>query len=308
MTASPATADVHVAVVLLTVNQREATRRCLESLAEIRDPPIRVVVWDNGSVDGTLELISRDFPDVTVSRSAENLGAAAGRNAGAALALRTNRVSHLLFLDNDTVVTPDLVRRLVDPTLIERDVAQTAPKILSLSDPRRIDMAGGARISFWRGETTGIGLGELDHGQYDQPFDCVAGGCTLVTVEAFREVGGFDTDFDPYGYEDMDLSLRILEAGYRCLYVPEAVLYHAVTQTLEGGRYTPRYARFKSRNWLLFLWRHGGWHDRWAFLLVGAPRLLARRLARGEAALGRGLLRGAADFWRMARGRWWRSR
>lgn len=303
MPALPPTDDVLVAAVLLTLNQREATLRCLESLVDIRDPPLRIVVWDQGSVDGTSESISRAFPDVTLHRSDRNLGAAAGRNAGASLALETFAPTHLLFLDNDTVATPDLVRRLVDPTLSDPVVTQTAPKILSLRDPERIDMAGGAQISFWRGETRGIGWGEIDLGQYDVGFDCVAGGCTLLRVEAFREVGGFDPDFDPYGYEDMDLSLRVLKAGYRCRYVPEAVLYHAVTQTLEGGQYTPLYARFKARNWLLFLWRHGAWHDRIAFLVAGAPRLLLRRLSRGETALGRGLLNGAADFWRMASGR-----
>lgn len=286
---------VVVGVVLLTVDQRSSTLRCLRSLARVERPPHRIVVWDNGSVDGTAEAVAREFPRVAIHRSPVNLGAAAGRNAAALVAIDRLGATHLLFLDNDTVVAPDFLEPLVTPTLDEPAVGQTVPKIRLLRDRERLEMAGGSRIRFWRGDTRGIGSGEFDHGQYDEPFDCVGGGCTLVTREAFRLVGGFDPAFDPYGYEDTDFSLRVIDAGYRCRYVPRSVIHHQVTGTLEQGRYTPRYARFKARNWLLFLRRHAPLHQQLGFFLFGAPLLLGRRLLRGEGAIVRGLLAGLRD-------------
>jgi len=295
MTASTSR-DPFVAIVLLTFDQREKTLRCLESLAGVEGPRHATVVWDNGSVDGTAEALARSFPAVTVYRSPRNLGAAAGRNRAARQAIDRFGPTHLLFLDNDTIVAPDLLQKLVEPTLADPTIAQTAPKIRLLGDPDRLEMAGGARIRYWLGEAKGIGRGEIDRGQYDEACDCIAGGCTLVNVEAFERIGGFDTGFDPYGYEDMDFSLRLVEAGYRCRYVPEAVLFHEITRTFEGGGDSPRFARVKARNLLRFQQRHASIGQRLAFLAVGAPLALARQLLRGRPLMGRGFFEGAIDF------------
>ncbi len=108
----------------------------------------------------------------------------------------------------------------------------------------------------------------------------MAGGCTLVRTEAYLSVGGFDPIFDPYGYEDMDFSLRLQANGWGCVYVPEAEILHENTRTLETGRYTIVNAVRKARNWLLFLFRHAPPLSRLAFLLAGIPRLVLRRFGR----------------------------
>lgn len=276
----PPNSRVKVAAVILTVNQREKTLRCLGSLARSGAHELEIVLLDNGSQDGTLEAVRSDHPGVRVMRSEHNLGAAAGRNTAAAEAVALFDPEYLLFLDNDTEVRPGFLEPLLEPLEADSSLGQAAPKLLLRSDPTRIDMAGGARIVWWRGDTTGLGRGESDHGQYDETGGCVAGGCTLVRTEAFLSVGGFDPVFDPYGYEDMDLSLRLKQAGRECVYAPRSEILHDNTQTFEGGRYTFRYAVRKARNWLTFMFRHAPLSSRVAFFVAGVPFLVGRRVAR----------------------------
>jgi GT2 family glycosyltransferase len=116
----------------------------------------------------------------------------------------------------------------------------------------------------------------------------------------FRQVGGFDPLFDPYGYEDLDFSLRIAKAGYYALYVPQALAFHEVSQTFERGRYTEKYARHKARNWFLFMRRHASPMQQLGFFLFGAPYLAVRVLLRegrkGNLGALRGLLRGILEL------------
>jgi GT2 family glycosyltransferase len=116
----------------------------------------------------------------------------------------------------------------------------------------------------------------------------------MVRRSAFEQVGGFDPGFDPYGYEDLDLSLRLIDAGWRILYVPQALAWHERGNSLGNGRFTARYAEVKRRNWLRFLRRHGSIADRVAFWTVGAPlrlgRAVLREIGKGNLSAIRGLL------------------
>lgn len=291
---------IDIAVVILTMNQRRTTLRCLESFRAVERPPFRIILLDNGSSDGTAEEVRERFPEVLVHHNPVNLGVAAGRNAGGALAMERFTPSYLFFLDNDTRVSPGVLEALVAPFEGQPRLATTAPKLRFLRDPERIDMAGGARIRFWLASTGGIGRGELDRGQYDTPMECVTGGCVLVRTDVFRELEGFDTVFDPYGYQDIDFSLRAIKAGYRCLYVPDALIWHDPTQTFEGGRYTENLVRQKTRCWRIFLRRHASPLQRAAFYAIGLPilalRMLVREGRRGNVKALRGILHGARDM------------
>jgi GT2 family glycosyltransferase len=293
MTRSMGTA--RVAIVMLTMNQRDTTLRALQSVRE-DDPRIPVLVWDNGSTDGTVEAIAQRFPDVRSHRHPSNLGVASGRNAGARLALSLFSPTHLLFLDNDLVLTSGFVAALLEPFDDER-VGQTQAKLLYLHDPCRINDGGGCRINFWLGRTDPVGFRELDRGQCDRPAPCIAcGGAMMVRADLFERLGGFDPLFDPFGPEDLDFSLRLQAAGYRALDRPRALAYHEVSHTFEGGSYTATYADAKARHWLRFLRRHGTPLQKAGFMLVGAPliaiRMTVRELARGNPAALVGSARG----------------
>jgi hypothetical protein len=249
-----------------------------------------------------VDAVRETFPEVLVHHHDGNLGVASGRNAAATLALRTLDPSYLLFLDNDTVVTPGFLDALLVPLDRDAGIGQTVPKIMLLKDPRRLDAAGGARVVFWRGDTSSIGHGEIDRGQYDVARKCIAGGCTLVRADVFRQLGGFDPLFDPYGPEDLDFSLRVYQAGYYALYVPGAVIFHDPTQTFEAGVYSETYARHKTRHWFLFMRRHASLMEQLGFIGLGIPFLVLRAMIRegrkGNIGALNGLLGGVLDFWR----------
>jgi GT2 family glycosyltransferase len=288
-----------VVIIILTLNQLEKTRRCLATLFA-SGVTEQVLLWDNGSHDGTAGAIADECPQVAVHAHASNLGVASGRNAAAALACEEYEPQFLLFLDNDILVEPGFVDALRSPFDGEPRVGQTQAKLRFMDDRARLNDAGGAQINFLLWQVTPVGYGELDAGQYDQVKSCIScGGAMMVRAEVFRALGGFDTAFDPFGPEDLDFSLRLQKAGYRALYVPQAVGYHKVSHTFGEG-YTEEYARHKSRHWFHFMRRHATPLQQVGFFLLGAPylavRVAVREGRRGNFGAVRGLFRGLIDL------------
>jgi GT2 family glycosyltransferase len=291
---------VRIVIVMLTLNQKEKTIKCLQNLSTIDEPEFDVLLWDNGSEDGTAQEVRAAFPEVLVHHHTTNLGVAPGRNAAAALAIEVFDPSHILFLDNDMWLEPAFVSALLAPFEEDERVAQTQAKLLYMNDPKRLNDGGGCKITFWLGRTVPVGCGEIDRGQYDTRRRCVAGGgAMMVRTDVFQELRGFDATYSYLGPDDLDFSLRVSKAGYLVLFVPEAVAYHEVSHTF-GGEYDSGYARLKARNWFVFLRRHAPLSQRLAFYLVGMPYIVARLALRegrrgNLEALG-GLARGAIDY------------
>src|SRR5215213_4068398 len=128
-----------VVVVVLTYNQREVTLRCLASLRAVGEPCFQVLVWDNGSSDGTAQAIREAYPEVLVHEHPSNLGVGSGRNAAAALARQRFAPTHVLFLDNDIVVAPGFVRELLAAFRQNSMLGQTQAKLRFLNDPARLN-------------------------------------------------------------------------------------------------------------------------------------------------------------------------
>jgi peptidoglycan/xylan/chitin deacetylase (PgdA/CDA1 family) len=93
--------NVKVVVILLTMNQKEKTIRCLKSFRSVISPPCKIVLWDNGSDDGTAEMVRQEFPDVLVHHHPQNAGVATGRNEATKIAMNSFNPAYLLFLYND---------------------------------------------------------------------------------------------------------------------------------------------------------------------------------------------------------------
>ena len=289
-----------IAIVMLTLNQRETTLRALRSVMPQMKPEDRVLVWDNGSNDGTEQAIAAEFPAVTVHHHPENLGVASGRNAGAKLAEQRFRPEFLLFLDNDLVLQPGFVQALSDAFAGQPRLGQAQGKLLYFDEPNRINDGGGCRINFWLGTTDPVGFKEIDRGQCEQVAPCVScGGAMMVRARLFHELGGFDSIFDPFGPEDLDFSLRLQALGYQALYIPRAVALHEANHTFESGGYSAVYARSKARHWLRFLRRHGTPLQKAGFFAIGAPliatRMAYRELRRGNPGAIVGSVRGMIE-------------
>ena len=268
-------------MVMLTINQREMTLRALRSVMAQAGDDVGVLVWDNGSTDGTMDAVRTAFPMVMVAGSDRNRGVAGGRNAGAKAAAQSWSPEYLLFLDNDLVLREGFIRHLAATLDVAPDVGQVQGKLLYLDEPGRINDGGGSRIVFWRGSTDPVGFKELDRGQCDQQTECVScGGAMMVRRDLFESLGGFDEVFSPYGPEDIDFSLRLKATGMRALYNPEAVALHAANHTWGKEGCSATYAQSRVRHWLRFLHRHASPAQKAAFYLLGAPRIALRMVFR----------------------------
>jgi GT2 family glycosyltransferase len=238
----------HVTVVVPNWNGKKFLKPCLNSLREQSFADFEVLVVDNGSTDGSTTLITRDFPEVRLLALGENRGFSAAVNAG----IGASRSRYVALLNNDTEAHRHWLRTLVEAAEgASPEVGLFASKMLDFHDRRLLDGAGDAlRRS---GLPYRLGHGELDRGQYDAEAP-VFGACAAAALyrrEVFEEIGLFDEDFFAY-CEDGDLSFRAQLAGYRCLYVPGAIVYH-VGSASTGGKRSPTATRLGTRNGLSLL-------------------------------------------------------
>lgn len=295
----------NILVLILTYKQRDKTIACLSDLLGGHSIPFKVLVWDNGSQDDTLDAVREKFPNVLTYYSDENLGVAGGRNASAQMAMGEHGATHLLFLDNDILVEPGFVSALYKPFESDGQMGQTQSKLRFMHDRSLINDGGGAQISFVFWRVKPVGFGEQDNGQYDAERPCIScGGAMMVRSDVFQQLNGFDPLFGPFGPEDLDFSLRLQEAGYKAMYIPKAVGYHQVSHTFGAG-YSEEYARHKSRHWLLFMRRHANIWQKMAFYFFGAPilavQVFIREANRGNLGAIRGLMQGIFNTKRQAK-------
>jgi GT2 family glycosyltransferase len=208
-----------VTVVVVNWNGAEFLPACLEAASSQQVAGgIEVVVIDNGSSDGSLELLARQFPSVPVVRNARNNYTAAN-NLGVARA----RGPWALLLNTDATLQPGCVQQLV--TALERDPRAAAAAPLVLYPDGRVFTTGIEERAdlYWVDRDQGAPVPE-DAAEPARVFG-VSGCCALFRVQAWREVGGQDEDFHMY-YEDVDLALRLQAAGWHSLYVSRARCAH----------------------------------------------------------------------------------
>lgn len=272
-------------MLVLSHNKRDATLRCLASLSRLRYRPLEIVVVDNGSSDGTADAIEVTHAEVHVVRSGVNLGAAGGRNHGLRWIADRLSYEYVLFLDDDATVTESALDTLVAALRADPTIGLATPKAYRVGSPGVIASAGGLRVRFAWASIADIGAGEVDRGQYDEPgdVDACAGFAVLARREALESVGGFDEAYNPYGWEEVDLSLRVRRAGYRIRYVPWAVVEHA-GGTAGRGHKVPAYERRRFANFVRLVRRHASLLE-WAALVVALPIRLVQ-LAIGHARRG----------------------
>jgi GT2 family glycosyltransferase len=275
-------AEELLAVLVLSYNKREHTLRCLQSVRSLDYAPREVIVVDNGSTDGSADLVATEFPEVHLVRSERNLGAAGGRNLGIRWAGEHLPYHYLLFLDDDTVVDAELASELVQELRRHPDAGLVTPKAFRTGSGRTLASAGGMRVRLGSASIIDIGAGELDAGQFDTPrrVDACVGFAVLARREALERTGGFDDRYNPYGWEEVDFSLRMREQGYGIYYAPKAICWHA-GGTPGRGRRVLAYERGKIANYWRLMTRHatpGEWVSFLAVLPFQGPRLIWAQL------------------------------
>jgi GT2 family glycosyltransferase len=231
-----------VSIVIANWNGKDLLEECLDSIEKQTFSSFEMILIDNGSIDGSADWVEERYGRwVRVIRNAKNLGFAEANNIG----IRIARGKYIVALNNDTVADAKWLEELIKPAETDSSVGMCFSKILSYSRPTIIDATG--ELLSRDGLNRARGQFEEDRGQYDSdveifyPPACGA----LYRKEMLDEIGLFDEDFFTYG-EDTDLGLRGRWAGWRCIYVPQSVIYHKGSATT--GRYSPFKAFYVERN------------------------------------------------------------
>jgi GT2 family glycosyltransferase len=226
--------DPKVGIIILNWNGLADTRACLETLFALDGPPPVLYVVDNGSTDGSVTALLREYGDrIVLISNPRNLMYAGGNNVGILRALQDG-CSHILLLNNDTLVDRGVLVHLLAACQQWND-ALYCPKIYYADRPDTFWYAGGL-LSLHRGRSAHRGIRETDHGQYDRTEETAwATGCALFgTRRVFDTVGLLDENFELYN-EDLDYCLRARAGGFPIVYVPDARLWHKVSSSVGGN-------------------------------------------------------------------------
>lgn len=238
------------AVVSHTIGALAGTTADGVDIADIAE----VVVADNGSTDGSVELVRKSFPGVRLIRFDSNLGFAEGYNR----AIEKTDSRYVVMLNSDVETTPGWLAPLYDYMQANPDCGAVQPKILSWRERDKFEYAGAAggfldrnAFPYCRGRV--FDTVERDEGQYDGAPVRVAwasGAALMVRVEAFRKAGGLDARFFAH-MEEIDLCVRLAGAGYKVVADTRSVVYHIGGASLPQGN--PRKVYLNFRNNLLLI-------------------------------------------------------
>jgi GT2 family glycosyltransferase len=267
-----------VFIVILNWNQPQLTIECVESLQKLKvgkENQLKIVVVDNGSTDDSL-IILQKIRNIEVMETGSNLGFAAGNNFGIKYAIDKD-ADYVMILNNDTIVDSNLMINLLNAIKEDPKVAIVSPKIYfakgyefhkekyNKSQLGKVIWYAGGKIDWRNVYGINMGVDEIDEGQFEKirEIDFTTGACFLARSEALKEVGLFDEKYFMY-MEDMDLSERIKEKGWKIVYEPKAKLWHKVAQSSGIGSNLNDY--FISRNRLLFGFKYASLRTKIALL------------------------------------------
>lgn len=259
-----------VALVVPVHNGKEHTQEFLESVRKVNYPDYKVIIVDDGSTDGTGEMISREFPDVILLKGDGNLWWSGAINMGIEKAIEMD-FKYVLIIDNDTVVDPEFISALVD-TAERNPHSITTGKTYQYHDPKRLEQAG-YKKRWLRLLSYPAGWGEIDEGQYDRQQDLPCANMNvLINTSIFKDIGMMDAENLPLYGADQDFSLRARKRGYNIIYEPRSKIWHKRRAT--ANKETPDTTSLWSR--LIYLTTNlkspVRWHTQKTFIFRHSPK------------------------------------
>jgi GT2 family glycosyltransferase len=241
-----------VSIIIVNYNKKEYLKKCLECIKGQSFQDVEIIVADNGSNDGSVEMVSLDYPEAKLILNNKNLFLCKACNQG----IDASKGDFILCLNNDCFLDKDYIERCVEAMEIDKKIGMVSGKILRvflspLPSPQRgeginniIDSTG---LFLGRNrKPVERGYGKPDKGQYKNPeyIFGVSGACMFLRKEMLLDVkdkyGYFDERFGMY-YEDLDLCWRAQKRKWKAYYIPQAIVYHirggtAVKDISQGRR------------------------------------------------------------------------
>lgn len=231
-----------LSVIIPNWNGKHFLEDCIDSLRGQTFKDFEIILVDNGSTDGSADFAKARYGDsIRIIRNKKNLGFTGGNNVG----IQAAKGEYIVLLNNDTWTDPHWLEELVRATRFDPPIGMWGSKVLSFYQRDQIEGVG--ELIYWDGLCRAKGQFQKDQGQFDEieeiffPPGCGA----MYRKKVFDEIGLFDEDFFAYA-DDEEIGIRARLAGWKCLYVPRAVIYHKNSGT--GGQYSPFKAFYVERN------------------------------------------------------------
>ena len=205
-----------VSIIIVNYNGKELLQKCLDSLLKVNYDNFEIILVDNNSTDGTVEFITKNYPSLIIIKLDSNKGFAEPNNVAA----KISKGKYLLFLNNDTVVTPNFISEMVK--VMETDKKIAVCQSLLLKPDGSVDSSGDFIDHLGVVYNSKTKIDEI------REVSSARGASMLVRSDIFEKLDGFDQKFF-VTFEDVDLCWRSWILGYRVLIIPTSIVYH------EGG-------------------------------------------------------------------------
>jgi GT2 family glycosyltransferase len=240
-----------VSIITVNYNNTELTCDLLQSVSCLTYAPVEVIVVDNASKENPAPRLLDVYPDVKLIRSEKNLGFAGGNNLG----IKEAKGEYLFFVNNDTVLTPDIIEGLLETFYTYPDAGVVSPKFHYYYAPGTIEFAGYREVNIFNGRNSMIGCRQKDYGQYDKvtTTNYAHGGGMMVAARVIREVGPMPELYFLY-YEEFDWCEQIKRRGYKIYYQSKSLIYHK--ESMSVGKNSVLKTFYLNRNRILFMRRN----------------------------------------------------
>lgn len=244
-----------VAIILVNFNGASDTIECIASLERCTYKDHITIVVDNCSTDDSVQKLqkaNKKYRFVLLEAN-ENRGFASGNNIGIKYAIK-KRTEYFLLLNNDTLVKPDFLERLLDGFHHSKMCGATVGKIY-YEDQRDIIWYAGGSLDFRtaRTEHWEFGKKEISNKEETKKVTFATGCCLCISNKLIDSIGLLDESYFLYE-EDTEYCYRIMQAGYDIIYVPSAVIYHKVSNST--GLRSPLSQYYTIRNKYIMIRQH----------------------------------------------------
>jgi GT2 family glycosyltransferase len=239
-------------VIVLNNNNLDDTLACLSSLYHNDYQNFHVILLDYGSSDNTIQAVHAAYHKVQIVPLADNLGYAGNNNVGVRMALKQG-AEWIFILNNDTVLDPFCLSRLVEAGDSDVRVGMVGPLVYHFDEPNIIQSAGGELGKYWR--SIHLGMNEVDQGQFKtvRAVEWLSGCAILVRSTLVEQAGALDADYFLY-WEETEWCIRVSRAGWKILHAPNAKLWHKGVKRNYDPR--PYVTYYMTRNYLFTLTKH----------------------------------------------------
>jgi GT2 family glycosyltransferase len=291
--------NINLKIVIVSLNLKEDTLACIDSLIQAGAALEELIVVDNGSTDGTVEAIHNKYGDkIAIIANAENVGLSLAYDQGAQRAFDQG-VEWVLLINNDTEVAPDFFSAIEQALAKNQDYQLFHPAVMYYSDPDIIWHIGSKRIpgtliwrDMYRGKPYSPEWPEL------LPMDCISSCAMLIPREVYEKVGLFEPKFIIY-WDEVDFCWRAHLAGYRMAAITKARVWHKVSKTMNQTKPRARYLYIRNQLYFYRKSAHGLQRPlMYAFLLYKSLLTIFQDLHDNRRDLVRPLVNGWSDGWR----------